>query len=201
MNRRLVVGCFYTPEYAAIFRSNLQASCERLEVPLKALALPSLKNWTANCGLKPSAAIEIRMAIEPDEWLLFLDVDAQVMTIPPIDDIPEDCLMAARWLHRWTRETPEMLSGTLVIPPGPGPMEVLNAWQIAQDAKPARWDQRNLQDVIQLFPSIQFIELSDKWCWIQDLETKVQDTAPQCPIEQAFIVHGQASRRMRDTIR
>jgi len=201
MKRRWVVGCFYTPEYEPIFRENLQASCERLGVPLRFLALPSRKNWTANCGLKPTAALEIRTALGPDEWLVFLDVDAQVRAIPPVDDIPEDCLMAARWLHRLGRETPEMLSGTLVIPPGPGPLEVLGAWQMMQEQRPERWDQRNLQDTVQFFPSAHMVELDERWCWVMDLEMKIKDMTPQCPMEQAYIVHGQASRRMKDTIR
>lgn len=200
MAKRLwTCGCFYTPEYESIYRENLQSSCERLGVPLTALPMPSRKDWTLNCGLKPGAVLELFDRLAPGAWLLFVDVDAQMRHAPPIDDVP-DCLLACHWLERTSREQPELLSGTLLF--SPQARELIRTWLSLQDERPNRWDQRNLQDAVQFYTSDDIHRLDCRWTWVMDLEMKVRDLKqPQCPMEEAYIVHGQASRRMKGTIR
>jgi hypothetical protein len=195
--RRFRVGCFYTPEYEPIYRENLQASCERLGIPLISLALPTTHSWVANCGLKPTAILELRRQLDPDEWLVYLDVDAQVRREFPLD-IP-DCRLAVHWLAR-DDKLPELLSGTIVIPPGQPTTDVLNCWQGWQERRPRDWDQRTLAWALEEFNILDVHRLDMRWCFIHDCKAYHPSAIMGCREDEAYIVHGQASRIMRRKI-
>ena len=149
----------------------------------------NLGSWELNCAQKSRI---LRYAIDDlEEDILYLDVDARIERSfteeeTPLGDLPGFVV----WNQTWGSHKEELLSGTIFFPNNNLSREILDDWIHEQENNPREWDQRTLQKVV-FSAKYPYYKMNLNWCAIQKF-MKLQD-----PI----IVHGQASRRLKGTIK
>ena len=143
-------------------------------------------SWEKNTNLKPRM---IRSAIIGNKRpVLYIDVDAQVKKDPSplVGELITTADVAAHY-----RAGKELLSGTLFWNNTPATMAVLDEWIAEVTKHPQRWDQKNLQDVIDRnVEKIRFVMLPAEYCLIDDKRLMTTDKEP-------VILQHQASRRLK----
>lgn len=186
---------YYTPAYRQFF-SRLVESNRRFDYDLNFYVQEDMGSWVRNCGLKPFLLsvmmrnwTERRPPTEHD-GLLYLDADATIERAIPFEELG-DCDIAAR---RDPKRPESLLSGTLFLRASPGGREILRQWVELQVARPDRWDQVNLSDVVAgMRHQVRLLELPTKWAWIQGIDGEAERN-------EAIICHWQASRSMRKIV-
>ncbi len=183
----LYVG-FCTPHYEEEAAGWLESAKEfGLETMLHRVECQG--NWCRNAQMKAEV---ILCSPKP---CVYVDVDARFRAYPELFDSVEG-VFGAHWTMRMMknrRRGPkvnfrELLSGTLYF--GEGSESLIHAWMDKNDQNQGRWDQMNLQDVIETCQWPHF-ELPAPYCLIFD---RMKHLGP--PV----IEHFQASRRFRHTI-
>lgn len=192
----------YTPEYASIVQT-LLLSVARHGVGIFADAVPSLSSWRANVLLKLDHLLRV-FDYFPDEDLVFLDADAEIVG-RPTDAI--EALMreqafdvAMAWypldgygVHRdgvgWGR----WHAGTIVMPARGRRASIVGAAKgiIAREGPADRAPEEHaICEAILRMPA-RCVDLSRSLCHIFDRPNEHGET---------FIVQHQASRRMVDVV-
>ncbi len=162
----------------------------KFEVPFIAYPVESKGNWLLNCSLKPSL---IRRALdEQEDDILYLDSDARIQqTLPQIkEDRPGFCVWDAPW------RAGELLSGTIYFPNNELSRNIIDEWIAAQND--TNWKeilhQRKLEKIYKKYPH--FL-LSHDWVNIAGKNPASFMLKTEFPL----IIHTQASRKHRNTIR
>jgi hypothetical protein len=185
---------FYTFDY----RHEAAGLVETLKsrgLPHEVVRLNPFPSWAAACQHKP---IFIRDAMElyPGRPMVWLDADARVLQEPALFSSPLMGDFAAHWLGN------ELLSGTLYFGPTPAARALLETWirRNRENPKGKYGDQRNLQDVVEAFPSaLSLFRLPPEYAFVQAPDFAAGDDlsgkryGPLSPV----IRHLQASRRLK----
>ena len=185
---RPIVVAYYT------MGTGYEAEARRLEESLRPwgierdiVALPNLGSWQRNTQAKALFLREMLDKHAPRP-LLYLDADATVDQFP---HLLVDGRMQAEGLniavHK--RRGSELLSGTIYLNNTRRSRELMDLWIKENAAAPGRWDQRNLQSVLERERE-PYLDLPPEYCCIFDL------MAGDCASE-TVIRHWQASRRLK----
>jgi hypothetical protein len=178
---------FFTPSYESEAKA-MERSCREFGLATDVRALPSLGDWTRNCGQKPVFIRE--MMKEYEGWpLVWLDADARVRQYPELFD-NQWADFAAHWRHG-----SELLSGTMYFGPTPKARELVEVWCEAQAMTPDDWDQRVLSQVIELraVPGLVIRHLPAQYTAVWD--------DPKMGNDNTWVIsHHQASRRLAKAV-
>lgn len=163
---------------------NLVDSLEKVGVSYHVQGVKSLGSWEKNCQYKAQFILDAIQHFETN--IVWIDADAVVMKYPSLFD-ELDCDIAYHYLeHR-----KELLSGTLFIRNNDKMKMVVKRW-IEVNATNDRWDQKNLQSIVEADAGISKFFLPVAYCKIYD--NKMQ------PVAEPIITHYQASRRFKRMI-
>jgi hypothetical protein len=151
--------------------------------------IKSAGNWVQNCGQKPTVLIQA--CLELQQPFLYVDADARFQSHPHLFDLD--------WTHydigvHYFKET-ELLSGTIYVNPKPRTIQLLSSWEDMTKINPGRWDQKNLNDVINADWTYKVLRLPSEYAFIYDKSKQHYGH-----IENPVIVHYQASRKYKKTI-
>jgi spore coat protein CotF len=164
--------------------NNLVNSLDKLGLCYYVKGVRSLGSWEKNCQYKAQFIMDAMNA--SDRNIVWIDADAVIMRYPSLFDTL-DCDIAYHYLEK----RKELLSGTLFIRNNQVMRSLVQRW-IAVNASNNRWDQKNLQQVVEADSSIIKYILPADYCKIYD--NNMQSAA------DPVITHFQASRRFRKMI-
>jgi len=180
------IVCYYTPEYAKeakILKETMDiVGLDTSHVQQR----DSLGSWEKNCQYK---AIYILEKLEElNEPVIWVDADARIMKRPRLFEDLGDTDLAAHW-GRW------LMSGTLYLGNTDNAKALLHQWiHVQEDPENLKWDQKVLQEVIDGFEgNLRTVKLPVEYC------QKFDDRNHS--LESAVILHTQASRRLKETIK
>ena len=203
MNAELVVGCFTAGDYAKEAHDVLIASVEKLGITYVVREIPNRGSWVLNNSACQLYLRELDIEF-PHADFLYIDVDGYVHSDPwPFLRTLKGCDLACHYMSRpgWNygmRGTrfvdEELLSGTVYWPAGPRRRELLVKWTEENAANPGDWDQRNLQYLLWLDPSIKCARLPVEYTFIFDIHRQ------RHPDAVPVVEHMQASRRYRHRV-
>lgn len=173
---------------------------ERLIESLRVLGLrhfiiaePSKGSWIKNCAHK---AIFIQRTLkELKEPVLWLDADATVEKYPVLFDTIEADFAAFR--KRMVSGGRELLSGTLYFRPCDNVELLLASWILQCAKAPGLWDQRALALAWKEMPD----KIKPKTLWLPQGYCKIFDRMWREEPKIEYILHHQASRRLRRKVR
>ncbi len=140
----LVVAYHTTDEryskHAAEFITSLQA----LALPYDVTSMPPFKHWTEAVAHK-SFFMQSMLIKHAGKDLLYIDVDAAVKVWPALfDDYPHD-------VGVYLRPYRELGSGTIYVKNNPEGRFIIDRWVEEQQRYPEKWDQKTLQNAIDLY--------------------------------------------------
>lgn len=187
--QELIVGCYTPGDYAKVAEDYLLKSVRALGLPHEVREVASHGSWVAN----GYACQEFLWAVcneKPQTDLLFLDADAVVRSDPWPFLRGLDCDLAGHYFNG-----KELLTGTLYLPAGPRRLEILGLWMARNRVHKGRWDQQNLQHILEHDETIRVSRLPAEYCCIFDLQRK--RTPGIIPVIEQF----QASRRFRRRVK
>lgn len=163
---------------------HLLESLDKLGLPYHIQGVKSKGSWEKNCQFKADFILEAMENLDTD--IVWIDADAVVMQYPSLFE-SLSCDIAFHFLaHR-----SELLSGTLFIKNNMKMRAVVKKW-IELNAGNTRWDQKNLQQIIESEVGLNTEILPTSYCKIFDNKYQ-QDAEP-------VIMHYQASRRFSRVI-
>lgn len=184
-----VVTTYYTHRYAG-YADQLRRSCDRHGLDHDIAQIEDRGSWSANCHHKPVWLLRA-MTSHPNRAVMWVDADA-VFARP----LPDDFLSRYGPLdiaHGFRPRTLETLSGTVLANPTSGARRLLEGWAATCELNPEMWDQDALRRAIRslfLTQAVIVRRLHPMFCCIKGSEMG--------EIEAPVILHGQASRSLRD---
>jgi len=162
---------FHTPDpLYTTAAMRLKTSLERYKLPHKVLSCPDKGSWLNNSAFK--ANFILAMLRDWSENIVWVDADAEIVEEPLI--FKELTADLAAVMHRGQ----ELLTGTLFLRNCQEIKKLLENWIAANKAYPMRWEQNNLQMLLEMEPwkeSIKFQELPHAYAHIFDF--KYEDDA------------------------
>ena len=156
-------------------------------------------DWVQNCALKPKVCQSLLKTLKPNEGLILLDADAEVLQAFPWKVLEQNNgPYFAYVLHNRPSGAREVLSGTLWITATPECHLLLTRWAEACETHPNDWDQKVLAAIIGSTPprlrgkldEQQIAELDWHWAWLAGISDPNLE-------KQAYIRHNQMSRETR----
>lgn len=184
-----IVIAYHTPD--ELYRSEakkLVESLNRFGLEHFIREIPDQGGWSKNTNYKPGFIKECLMMLARP--VLYVDVDAVFQQYPAL--IPDlDCDVACH-----IRDRHELLTGTLYFQPTEKAVKLIDDWQKRINNDPLVWEQRNMQNALNLFQltykeEIKFVELPAPYCLIFDIMANQG---------KPVIEHFQASRRCANVI-
>jgi hypothetical protein len=163
---------------------NLKASLEQHHAPYFICGVRSLGSWEKNCQYKADFILGAMSKFHTD--IVWIDADAVITKYPSLFDSLE-CDIAYHYLPKRR----ELLSGTLFIKNNERMKNVVKEW-IALNGTNNKWDQKNLQEVVEKNGALHRHILPASYCKIFDNRTQ--------EAEEPVIIHYQASRRYRKAV-
>lgn len=142
----LIVGC-YTPNYEHVARHHLLKSLRDSPLPRAIREIPDRGSWVLN-----NSACQLYLRQIHDEYpetdFLYIDVDGEVQSDPwkLLSPWRDRCHIGIHYIR-----DEALLSGTVYLPASPMRAVLLDAWIAKNEERPGRWDQINLQAVIQTY--------------------------------------------------
>lgn len=158
--------------------------------------IDNLGNWQLNTYYK-ATFIKKMMIKFPEKPVVFLDCDAVVQQYPALfENLNTDLGLCYRDYRKFPcgsrNEGKELLSGTIYFRNNGKAMGILNKWIEKNERMGFRFEQKNLEEVIDLNKkSVRIYEFPPTYCQIFDL----MRTAGQPVISQM-----QVSRRLRNSV-
>jgi hypothetical protein len=144
-------------------------------------AVESKGSWELNCGLKSN--ILLNAITSTNEDLLYLDVDARVVKIPPFEEL-HPLLPGIAWWNNPSKGR-ELNSSVLYLPNTDSTKDMLIEWNYEQEKTPKEWDQKVLQRIAHKHPHQ---VLDERWACIDKFIE---------PNDSTCILQTQASRRLK----
>lgn len=175
----------YHTELYAREGARLARSCGYHQIELKQAQVKDRGSWNANCHYKPYF-IRSCLNAYSNQRILFVDADAEFRAYPEWLEEQEDFDIAVR---RRPNRNNEVLSGTLCFNQTDAARAILDEWERENEAWPDRWDQKNLQAVL---------ERVEHKCLALPPEYAAFDLVMQHHENLVPVIwHHQASRRLR----
>jgi hypothetical protein len=163
---------------------NLIASVSRFNVPSRIEGVKSLGSWEKNCQYKANYILDAMQQLDTD--IVWVDADAVLIKYPSLFD-QLDCDIAYYYMeHRR-----ELLSGTLFIRNNEKMKDMVSKW-IELNRTNYKWDQKNLQQLVEADTGLRKEVLPAEYCKIYD--NKLQS------VSEPVIMHYQASRRFKRAV-
>lgn len=184
----LIVACHTEGDYARVAETYLLPSLKALGLKHDVRKYRSRGSWVEN-GFACQDFLRTVCLERPEAHVLFLDVDAVVRSDPWPLLRGLECDLAGHYFRGR-----ELLTGTLYLPVGPRRLEIINRWVERNYHHSHKWDQINLQEMIETDKTIRFVDLPAEYCFIFDLQRK--HTPAMVPV----IEHFQVSRRFRKAV-
>ena len=164
--------------------ANLIASLDKLGIRYRVRGVKSQGSWEKNCQYKAEYIMDALTSMDTD--IVWVDADAVVVKYPLLfDDLA--CDIAYHYLENRR----ELLSGTLFFRNNDNARSLVDKW-IKVNRTNSRWDQKNLQEVVEADAEIRKLILPAEYCKIYD--NKLQ------AVTDPVITHYQASRRFKKLI-
>ncbi len=161
---------------------NLRKSLEKFKVKHKIYPIKNTGSWAKNCQQK---ALVIRQAMDEfSENVVWIDADAILERTPELFSRLK-CDIAYYYLKAFK----ELLSGTLFFTNNQRMKSLVDEW-IALNATNDKWDQKNLQSIVESKRDLRKSILPVEYCKID----KIRFTNSANPV----VTHYQASRRFRN---
>jgi len=136
-----LIVSFYTDAYAPLAKQ-LEGCARRWGLDCDIRHIQSRGSWQQNTQYKAQFILEM-MQGHPDRDILWLDADAAILAYPVLfDDFAGDV-----GVHY--KDGVELLSGTLFLRNKAAVRGLVLAWIVENKNNPAKWDQANLQKVIE----------------------------------------------------
>lgn len=185
--------CFYyTPRYT-VAATRLKESLDKFAYRYTYLELEE-SDWVTATSYKPTALLQM-METSPGP-LMYVDADAVIHQ--RIDVAELNRLVSGHDIcaHIRRRKKGELLSGTVYLSGTDRCKQIVRDWQEACKVPAGKLesnDQARLQKVLLDQPDLEVVfgELPSEY-------TKIYDSRDQCKINEAYIVHYQASRTYRE---
>ena len=163
---------------------NLIASLDKLGLRYHVKGVKSLGSWEKNCQYKADFILESLTMFDTD--IVWVDADAVMLKYPLLFD-ELDCDIAYHYLP----QRKELLSGTLFIRNNDVMKMLVQRWKEVNNTN-TRWDQKNLQQVVEADKNIKKYVLPAEYCKIYDNKQQI--------VNDPVITHYQASRRFKRLI-
>ena len=174
----------------------LRTSLNTLNLNYEIRGLKSLGSWVRNCGQK--AKFIQGMLEELQQPVVWVDADATVVKRPVLfESFEEEKIEFAAHRKHMVTGGKELLSGTLYFKPCSKVNLLLEDWVRNCVRFSDLWDQRLLDHAIRGLPT----QHVPKTQWLPQGYCKIFDRIWREQPKVAYIVHHQASRRLRRKIR
>ena len=157
MKNEWVLGAFYTENtpYQEIIEKYLITSVQPLGIRTIIKPIPNKGNWYRNVAEKPKIILDMLMELPPEQCLVFVDADAQVLKYPELfDTIGQEYDLACHHLswnahygHVHNPDIRECLSGTLFFRNRPVVHDLCREWY-DKATKSNEWEQKILGDCL-----------------------------------------------------
>lgn len=203
MDNRIIYISYATKDtpYLEVVNEFLLPSLKRFNLPYDIAYPENRGSWVKNTHMK--AEIIKEMLLKHKQPIVFLDADATIHSYPAIFDTLENYDIAYHsldwnyyWHDRIGREKRDLLSGTLYLNYNEIVLNLLDKW-IKLNSELDRWEQRNLQDIIEKNKKdYRIFELPIQYAAIIKMDNKVPAF-----IQNPIIVHHQKSRIYRKEIK
>jgi hypothetical protein len=198
----LFIG-YCTPGPYEALADTLRANLDSFGIAHEIRKVPGRGNWQANTSMKGEVVRKF-IADYPDRPMVYLDVDASVLSEPTLLNAlaDTDCDISAAVFGSC-----ELLSGTVYFGPSQRTVDLVDLWialckQYPEMIPPGlmgqypngdfAWDQRLLALALSRMPGIKFVQLPPAYTYIHDLSKM------QYPDVTPIIMHHAASRQYRD---
>lgn len=186
MNKNFVIVSFYTPEYS-IEAIKLLDSLERYSLFYDIQRVDSKKSWIENVNYKSQFCKEM-LDYYYDIPVVWVDCDAEVQHYPELFH-RIDADIGVYFRNRYGASH-ELLSGTIYFGNTAVSKDIVAKWCDFCKRNPTRWDQRSLQEVLELEKErVRIFEIPPSYVRIFDAHD-MQGIDP-------VILHNQASRRLK----
>jgi SAM-dependent methyltransferase len=159
------------------------------QLPHEIEAIDDRGGWQQNTQFK-ARFIQMKMEQHPDCALVWLDADARILQIPALFEefaTAHDCDLAVHYFRGH-----DLCSGTIYIAPTDEAQRLIAAWIEKNAQFPERWEQKNLQAVVEETHDARIAKLPAGYCYIFDLSKRAY------PREDVVIEHQQASRLLKE---
>lgn len=185
--------------YAEIARKNRELSLglRNLKEPLdfQTIEVPTAGTWVQNTCLKPQVAIRAIKSVPQGEGVLLLDADATLQLEPEWQPLKSMFFGYVRW-KRPSNGALIALSGTLWLTHTAACLQFVEDWGARCQLDNSKWDQAHMWESIKSYvagPGMPDVgELDWRFAWMEGNSIE--------PKKDAWIVHAQASRSLKDAI-
>lgn len=190
---------YYTPgNYEKVMNTYLRPSLEKWNLSHYIEEVSELGNWYLNTSFKPRFIKECLERFKED--VIFLDADADIVKDPILfSQIPEEYDIAVHYLD-WERQwrgkpgnKRELLSGTMLFRYNEKVLKMLHIYISECESNIGKWEQQILQEVLQIYKSINIYELPAEYCTVILHNGKVPNY-----IKDPIIIHNQVSRQFKN---
>ena len=180
--------------YRKLADENRKLSLEKIPgLDFQTIEVAPKGSWVQNTCLKPSVALQTVRAIPQGEGLLLIDADAHFEREPEWKPLLSSFFGYVRW-SRPSSGALIALSGTLWITNTNQCLQFLEGWRARCELDNSRWDQAHMWECIKgnVASPGQGDILELDWKFAYMIGNSIE------PIAQAWIVHSQASRELKD---
>lgn len=174
-------GTGYAKE-AEVLKNSLLRHGQKFEIE----GVPNLGSWQKNTQFK-AEFLRSKVFEHFGETIVYTDCDSELRESPVLFDAIPDTADIGYHLHRGN----EMLSGTLFLRCTEKTMELMDLWVAECAENPDKWDQECLWNAVQK-SGVKKYMLPAEYCCIFDAHPEITN-----PV----IVHYQASRRLKNTVK
>jgi len=197
-----VISSYYTlnTPYVDAAHKYILSTISTLKVKSDIRGVYSLGSWQKNTLYK-STFIREMMDRHPDDNIVFVDCDAEVLRYPELfDNIPEQYDIAAhildrgRWYNKPFNEM-ELLTGTLFVRNTARAREIVDKW-VGECYNSGIWEQKILQIVLKDM-NVPIFELPIEYCYMKTMPNGLE---PFIRVKDPVIVHHQLSRSLKKVI-
>jgi hypothetical protein len=199
-----VIVSYYTlnTKYQEISHQFLMPTLLKLGLKSDIRGVFSLGSWQKNTSYKPSF-IKTMLETHPNENIVFVDVDAEILKHPELfNNIPDEYNIAVHILdkNKWYNNSYgedryELLSGTLFLRNNRDTMEMVTEWA-KQCENSNIWEQKVLQNLI-TNKKVKLYELPLEYAYISTLPN---GNLPHIKVDSPVIIHHQASRKLKNLV-
>ena len=193
----IVVGYYTLATPYEIEAKKTIASCNKFGLKHFFKPIPNQGNWQKNTRYKANFLLEM-LEKYPNNKLLYIDCDAEILKLPILLDQLKDYDIAVRWQDfRWRKN--ECLSGTIFLSSNERTKELCRKWadkNIQEGNNATSFEQWNLGIVINEMKKngLKDYNLPPEYTMIFDSMQQMY------PDKEAVIIHWQASRKYKNSV-
>jgi tetratricopeptide (TPR) repeat protein len=163
----------------------LKASLDKFGLPYEIMGIRNQGSWEKNTQMKPQVIKAVLDKYNKD--VIWIDADAEVLDIPDFF-YHVDCDISFHTLKEWN----EKMTGTMYLKNSLATREVLNKWIQLNETNNIP-DAMNFQKIMETQENIKVTDLPVEYIHVADI--------PFLQCEKPIIVHHQASRRFKESVK